>query len=193
MEPIKFVYDDGGRSKYFSGKNVGDCVCRAITIASGKDYKEIYDLLAKTMGESPRNGVFTNKPCFKRMMRDLGFEWHSLAGIGVKQAFHFYDGELPREGRMVCSVTKHNVAVVNNELHDIWDSRYNSFGQMRRIYGYWLYKGDQVLAKKVDDVKVVVKTLSKHQVGDIHPKHSDWVWTEYKPGKFDWRVVKNRV
>ena len=32
-----------------------------------------------------------------------------------------------------------------------------------------------------------------HQVGDIHPKHSDWVWTEYKPGKFDWRAVKNMV
>lgn len=32
-------------------------------------------------------------------------------------------------------------------------------------------------------------------VGDIHPKHSDWVWTEYKPGKFDWRVSnsKNKV
>ena len=29
-----------------------------------------------------------------------------------------------------------------------------------------------------------------HQVGDIHPKHSDLVWTEYKPGKFDWRGVK---
>lgn len=29
-----------------------------------------------------------------------------------------------------------------------------------------------------------------HQVGDIHPKHSDCVWTEYKPGKFDWRGVK---
>lgn len=28
-------------------------------------------------------------------------------------------------------------------------------------------------------------------VGDIHPKHNNWVWTEYKPGKFDWRIVKN--
>lgn len=27
-------------------------------------------------------------------------------------------------------------------------------------------------------------------VGDIHPTHSNWVWTEYKPGKFDWRTVK---
>ena len=28
-----------------------------------------------------------------------------------------------------------------------------------------------------------------HQVGDIHP-NGKWVWTEYKPGKFDWRPPK---
>jgi len=28
-----------------------------------------------------------------------------------------------------------------------------------------------------------------HQVGDIHP-NGKWVWTEIKPGKFDWRVIK---
>lgn len=30
------------------------------------------------------------------------------------------------------------------------------------------------------------KTASK--VGDVHPKHPTWVWTEYAPGKFDWRT-----
>ena len=29
-----------------------------------------------------------------------------------------------------------------------------------------------------------------HKVGDIHP-NGKWVWTEYKPGKFDWRTIKN--
>lgn len=28
-----------------------------------------------------------------------------------------------------------------------------------------------------------------HQVGDIH-KNGRWVWTEYSPGKFDWRTIK---
>lgn len=28
-----------------------------------------------------------------------------------------------------------------------------------------------------------------HKVGDVHP-NGKWVWTEYKPGKFDWRGVK---
>ena len=30
-----------------------------------------------------------------------------------------------------------------------------------------------------------------HQVGDIHP-NGKWVWTEYKPVKFDWRPPKKR-
>ena len=28
-----------------------------------------------------------------------------------------------------------------------------------------------------------------HKVGDVHP-NGKWVWTEYKPGKFDWRGIK---
>lgn len=31
-----------------------------------------------------------------------------------------------------------------------------------------------------------------HNVGDRHP-NGKWVWTEYKPGKFDWRGVKTPV
>lgn len=30
------------------------------------------------------------------------------------------------------------------------------------------------------------KTARK--VGDVHPNHPTWVWTEYAPGKFDWRT-----
>ena len=29
---------------------------------------------------------------------------------------------------------------------------------------------------------------TKHNVGDLHP-NGKWVWTEYKPGKFDWRGI----
>lgn len=37
---------------------------------------------------------------------------------------------------------------------------------------------------------VDVDDLEKgHNVGDAHP-NGKWVWTEYKPGKFDWRGVK---
>lgn len=42
---MEFVYNDGGRSKYFRASGVGDCVTRAICNATGKDYKEVYDRL----------------------------------------------------------------------------------------------------------------------------------------------------
>lgn len=30
-----------------------------------------------------------------------------------------------------------------------------------------------------------------HKVGDIH-KNGKWVWTEFQPGKFDWRTIKKK-
>ena len=31
-----------------------------------------------------------------------------------------------------------------------------------------------------------------HQVGDVH-SNGKWVWTEYAPGKFDWRGIKKNA
>ena len=120
---LPYVYDDGGRSNYFKANKVGDCVCRAIAIASGRDYKEIYNLLYKTMGESPRGGVMTSGVRFKRLMVELGFKWVSLCSVGSKQSSHFYVGELPSRGRLVCSAHRHEVAVVDGVVRDTWDSR----------------------------------------------------------------------
>lgn len=39
--------------------------------------------------------------------------------------------------------------------------------------------------EKKDEPKVA-KTARK--VGEVHPKHPTWVWTEYAEGKFDWRT-----
>jgi len=40
-------------------------------------------------------------------------------------------------------------------------------------------KGEQTKEKKA-------KTVRK--VGDVHPNHPTWLWTEYAEGKFDWRI-----
>lgn len=36
----------------------------------------------------------------------------------------------------------------------------------------------------------IIEKAVKRQVGDAHP-NGKWVWTEYKPGKFDWRPIKS--
>ena len=54
-------------------------------------------------------------------------------------------------------------------------------------------------AKKADSKKAEPKAKEEKQpkekaaktarkVGDVHPKHPTWVWTEYAEGKFDWRT-----
>ena len=73
---MKFNYNDGGRSKYFKGQ-AGDCVTRAIAIATRMDYKEVYNLVAKkveaiTGTKSARNGV--PKKLTKQIMKELGFK-----------------------------------------------------------------------------------------------------------------------
>lgn len=139
-ELLPYVYSDGGRAQYFKGKTgVYDCVCRAVAIASGKDYKDVYNAMKAATGESPRKGTYTNTAKFKRFMGGMGFTWTPCSGIGVRTAVHPRKGEMPEHGRHVCSAHGHYFAIVEGVVYDAWDSRYNSFGEVRRIYGYWTY------------------------------------------------------
>lgn len=42
---IRFIYSDGGRTEAGFKGSAGDCVCRAIAIATAKPYREVYDQL----------------------------------------------------------------------------------------------------------------------------------------------------
>lgn len=44
------------------------------------------------------------------------------------------------------------------------------------------------MAKKED----IIEKAVQRKVGDMHP-NGKWVWTEYKPGKFDWRPPKKNA
>lgn len=140
---MKFVYCDGGRSKYFKGKNVGDCVCRAICNATGKDYKEVYDAInilskkerlgAKKRGKSSsRNGVY--KKTFKEYLKSIGWKWIPTMGIGQGCKVHLTAEELPK-GTLIVSVSKHLTCVKDGVLFDTYDcSRDGS----RCVYGYFV-------------------------------------------------------
>ena len=52
---------------------------------------------------------------------------------------------------------------------------------------------DSSSIKSVNTTPENRKSVSKHKIGDRHPKHPDWVWVEYMPGRFDWRHEKNSV
>ncbi len=137
------MYGDGGRAAAGYKGNAGDCVCRAIAIASGLPYQEVYSRLARESGtarvrhskrrESPRNGIMVQRPWFKRLMTELGFTWTPTMGVGTGCKVHLRPEELPA-GRLVVAVSRHMVAVIDGVIHDTHDS---TRGGTRCVYGYW--------------------------------------------------------
>ena len=130
---MRFIYNDGGRSNYFKGKKgVGDCAIRAIAIATGLDYKKVYDdLKALNNGTSCRNG--TPKNVDKKYLTKLGWTWHPTMQIGQGCKVHLDADELPA-GTLIVSVSKHLTCVIDGVINDTYDcSRDGS----RCVYGYW--------------------------------------------------------
>jgi len=130
---LRFERDDGGRAAAGFKGTTGDCVVRAVAIASGKPYGEVYKALARGMGEqrqtrgirsraTARRGVSVRRKWFKDYMRALGFEWTATMHIGSGCKVHLHDGELPA-GHLVVSVSKHYVAVVDGVIRDLSDPR----------------------------------------------------------------------
>ena len=137
---MKFVFSDGGRSKYFEAKNVGDCVTRAICNATGKDYMEVYKALnriARTehrpsgKKSSSRNGVY--KDTSRKYLESIGWVWHPTMTIGSGCKVHLRSEELPK-GTLIVQVSKHKTCVKDGVLYDTYDC---SRGGTRCVYGYY--------------------------------------------------------
>jgi hypothetical protein len=68
----------------------------------------------------------------------------------------------------------------------VLDIAQNRRNQMNAIK---IENGRKEAEKTKKDVQPKEKTAkTARKVGDVHPKHPTWVWTEYAPGKFDWRT-----
>ena len=148
-----WVYDDGGRKAAgFTGETpVGDCVPRAIAIATGKPYREVYDELHRRtklwhdtsrsraaresrarQRPSPRTGTYVE--VYKPYIEDvLGWVWTPTKFIGDSTVVHLNADELPK-GRLIAKCSKHLVAVVDGVIHDIYDP---SREGERMVYGHW--------------------------------------------------------
>lgn len=147
---MEWIYDDGGRAEAGFKGYTGDCVCRAIAIATKRPYKEIYNLIneygkaerpnRKTRRgnkynghrSSARTGVY--KDTIRKIMAELGWEWHPTMLIGQGCKVHLCAEELPK-GRLVVSVSGHETAVIDGVLHDTYDC---SRGESRCVYGYYI-------------------------------------------------------
>lgn len=138
---MKWTYDDGGRADTGFRGSTGDCVTRAIAIATGTPYREVYDainLLAKrerprkgNTRSSARTGVYG--PTLRRYMESIGWKWTPTMGIGSGCTVHLRADELPA-GRLLVHLSRHETAVIDGVIHDTFDP---SRDGTRCVYGYW--------------------------------------------------------
>lgn len=136
---IGFIRNDGGRAAAGFKGSTSDCVTRAIAIASGRDYKEVYEAIRKIQksdngkrgGGSPRNGV--HRQHYEPYILSLGFVWVPLMKIGSGTTVHVRADELP-PGRLILSLSRHMAAVIDGVLHDTFDC---SRAGRRAVYGYY--------------------------------------------------------
>lgn len=152
---LDFNYNDGGRSKYFKG-DTGDCVCRAISIATGIDYKEVYDTInemskkertgkRKHKVSNARSGVF--RTTYQKLLESLGWEWHPTMKIGTGCTTHMRKEELP-SGTIIVSLSRHLSCVIDGVVNDTYDCTRDG---SRCVYGYF----------KKKDTKDKEKTMRK--------------------------------
>lgn len=136
---MEFKYNDGGRSLYFKAGNVGDCAVRALAIASGRDYKEVYNELKKlNKGVSCRNG--TPKSVDSKWLKQNGFvALNGIMGVGTGIQYHLCDEDLTdlikKYPVMVIQVSKHLTTIINGVLNDTFDC---SRDGTRGIYKIWV-------------------------------------------------------
>lgn len=137
---MEWVQSDGGCAAAGYKGTAGDCVVRAIAIATGLSYQKVYhDLYAlndnqrgKLRGASPRDGG-TKMATIRKYLASLGWEFHPTMQIGSGCKVHLRSEELPK-GTLIVRVSKHMCAVIDGVLNDTYDC---SRDGTRCVYGYF--------------------------------------------------------
>lgn len=139
---MRYVFNDGGRGAAGYKGKTGDCVTRAIAIATGKPYQEVYDTL-NVLGENERTGkrkrgtsnarLGVYKQTIRKYMEAIGWKWTPTMFIGQGCKVHLKADELPM-GNLVVNVSRHSVAVIDGVINDTHDCSRN---ETRCVYGYW--------------------------------------------------------
>lgn len=145
LDPIRtgmpWVYHDGGRAQAGFKGDTGDCVTRAIAIATHQPYREVYDALNTTIKNarkgskaargSSRTGI--NKVVYHRYLAGLGWTWTPTMFIGSGTQVHLRPDELPG-GTLIARLSKHLCAVVDGTIYDTYDP---SRAGDRCVYGIY--------------------------------------------------------
>lgn len=145
---MNYQYNDGGRSKYFKAKGVGDCAIRAIAIATRQDYLAVYDALkALNGGNSCRNG--TPKLVDKKYLTDYGATKVNMNPPAGRGRWHVTTIDKVMKNypdiRYILQVSKHLIAGQGDTIFDLFDDRPRDKG----IYIMWLINATEEEAKAI--------------------------------------------
>ena len=139
---IAFVPNDGGRAATGRKGDAGDCVTRAIAIATATPYGEVYDALAEGMAKrrgkhrptaSAPRATACSASIYQPYLESLGWEWVPTMQIGSGCRVHLRADELP-DGPIIVRLSRHVAAVINGVLFDTHDC---SREGTRAVYGYF--------------------------------------------------------
>jgi hypothetical protein len=117
-----YVKSDGGlkETRFKSKKRRGDCVVRAITIALGKSYEEVFNDLCDLAKET---GFFPNsEETFTLYLKKNGWIKNKPQRVGkyLKTLENFNSNDTTA----IVNVRNHLVCVSDGKIYDTWDSKY---------------------------------------------------------------------
>jgi hypothetical protein len=136
---LVWVHSDGGRAAAGYKGDAPDCVTRAIALATGKPYKEVYDsineLVRRASGGTLRKaGAARGVPSYLvgRYMAEVGWEY-----VPLRDATYAHPALL-QPGVIVVDAPRHLACVVDGVLYDTFDSAHSPVRRKaRKIQGYY--------------------------------------------------------
>lgn len=115
---MELVWNDGGRAAAGFVGTAGDCVVRAIAIATNEDYRAVYDALGEAALVTPRNGV--SAVVFSPYLAKRGWRSQAIAASQRPTSLPHgvvlvrFEHEEPRRRGHVC-------CVIDQVVHDTWN------------------------------------------------------------------------
>lgn len=139
---MEFAYNDGGRAAAGYKGDTGDCVVRAIAIATEQPYQTVYDAINALAQQerltkrhrhrsNARSGV--SRQTYEKYLLGIGWMWCATMRIGAGCTVHLKADELP-SGKLIVRISKHVCAVIDGVIQDTYDP---SRDEMRCVYGYF--------------------------------------------------------
>ena len=144
MKNLEFQQDDGGRSLYLkelglSSNRAGDCVTRAIAIATNTPFNEVYTAMKKEGDGTASNGVYesvyspylrknfnwrkSGTPNYDEKLYETGKRRSTDGYIAKKRNFfcgglHVNARDLPMKGPAIVLIDNHLFAMIDGVIRD---------------------------------------------------------------------------